>query len=255
MRNLADRNASGGGSDLRLAVAQGAHNGGSDYLSADHLAIARLVGATAGENDNLDWGALGGPVAVIQVVEVTRLALVPNSRATKGERAIVARAKACGVDGTGLRGFVELELKVTGNIASTVKSVSQDGVGKGGDKDAVARALSTLLLDKRLVSAADESAKEMKWLYYWGLGLGIVVFGLQTVAKTLSLGGGSRLVAAKQHEMLARDLKAKASRWQSTLCQSQIAGEALGDGRKGRGQRGCDDLRQWGHHASEHPQP
>lgn len=158
MRNLADRDASGGGSNLRLAVAQGAHNGGGDNLGADNLAIASLAGATTGENDNLDGGALRGPVAVVQIVEVTRLALVPNGGATEGEGAIAARAEASSVDGTGLRGTVELKLEVGGDIACPLLSVDQDRVGKAGDKDAVARALSTLLLGQTLVSTTKRDA-------------------------------------------------------------------------------------------------
>lgn len=145
LRNLADGNTSGGGADLRLAVAEIAHNGGGDNLSTDNLSIARLIGATAGENDNLDRGALSGPVAIVQVVEVARLALIPNSGATKGKRAVVARAEASGVDSTGLGRVVKLELEVASNIAGTALSISQDRARQGGDKNAVAGALSTLL--------------------------------------------------------------------------------------------------------------
>lgn len=172
LRNLADGNTSGGGADLRLAVAKIAHNGGSDNLSADNLAIARLVGATARENDNLDRGALGGPVAVIQVVEVARLALIPNGGATKGEGAVVASAEASGVDGTGLRGLVELELEVASNIASAALSIGQDGVRQGGDKNAVAGTLSTLLLSKRLVSATYRETLDQSIECQWGVGRG-----------------------------------------------------------------------------------
>lgn len=144
--HLADGNANGGGPHLRLTVAQSAHNGGGDDLGANNLAIVGLRGATARENDNLDRGALGSPVAIVQVVEVARLALVPDGRATQGEGAVLTRAEASGVDGTGLRGSIKLELEVAGNVTNAALSVGQDRARQAGDKNAIAGALSTLLL-------------------------------------------------------------------------------------------------------------
>ena len=88
LRNLADGNTSGGGLDLGLAIGQGRHDCGGDDLSTDNLAVGGLGGSTALHQDNLDRLALGSPGAVVQVVEVTREALVPDSAATEGQGAI-----------------------------------------------------------------------------------------------------------------------------------------------------------------------
>lgn len=146
LRDLAQRNARGGGLDLRLAIRQGADNGGGDDLGADDLAVARLRGGAAARHDqDLDGGALGGPVTVVQVEEVAALALVEDGRAAQGQRAVGAGREARRVDGAGLGGLVVLELVVTGNVACAALRVQQRAVRQRRHEDAVARAGVALL--------------------------------------------------------------------------------------------------------------
>lgn len=151
LRDLAQRNAGGGGLDLRLAVGQGADDCGGDNLGANDLAIAGLagtalgVGSATGQDQDLDGRALRGPVAVVQVEEVAALALVEDGRAAQGERAVGTGREARGVDGAGLRGLVVLELEVASNVARTLLRVEECAVAEGRHEDAVAGAGSALL--------------------------------------------------------------------------------------------------------------
>lgn len=145
LRNLAEGNTSGGGPDLGLSVGQGRNNGGGDNLGTDNLAIARLVGVSTLHQDNLNRLALGGPRAVVQVVEVSRGALVPNSAVTQSQRTIATSGESSSVDGARLSGGIKLELVVASNVSSAALSVGQDAIGEVGDEDAVAGALITLL--------------------------------------------------------------------------------------------------------------
>lgn len=74
---------------------------------------------------------------VVQVVEVSTEALVEDGGATKSESVVCTNREACGVDGAGLRGPIELELAVVGNISSPGLRILQDSVLKSQDESAV----------------------------------------------------------------------------------------------------------------------
>lgn len=77
---------------------------------------------------DVDWLTLRGPVAVIQVVELARAALVEDLGGTKGQVAVVASREARGSEGASLRRTVELELVVIGDITSSLLLVGKDTV-------------------------------------------------------------------------------------------------------------------------------
>lgn len=159
LRDLAQGNACGGSLDLRLAIAQGAHNGGRNNLRANNLTIGSLgssrIGSATRQDDNLDRLALGGPVAVVQVVEVARQTLVPDSRAAQSQRAVAASREASRVDGTGLGRGIELELVVGRNVTSARLAVGQDTAREGGDEVAITSARVTLLYSKKEEGMSD----------------------------------------------------------------------------------------------------
>jgi len=97
------------------------------------LVDARMLVLSAGdkcERLDGDGGALGGPVAVVEVVETTAEALPEDVGAAEGQAAVSAHGEAGGVDGTSLRWLVELELVVGRNVAGAANRVSQDAVAK-----------------------------------------------------------------------------------------------------------------------------
>jgi hypothetical protein len=55
----------------------------------------------------VDWAALLGPPAVIEVVEVAAEALEEDGGGTEGQRAVLAERPAAGVEGAGLVGALE----------------------------------------------------------------------------------------------------------------------------------------------------
>lgn len=80
------------------------------------------------QRGDCDCDALRRPVDRVEVVKVTREALVPHAAATQGEGAVCADGEARRVDGAALRRIVELELVVRGNIAGATLGVFEDRV-------------------------------------------------------------------------------------------------------------------------------
>ncbi|TKW54609.1 hypothetical protein CTA1_3440 [Colletotrichum tanaceti] len=146
--DLADGNRNGGGDHLRLAILDDGHESSGDHGGSNDLATRGDRGVlTAGQDREVDGGALLGPVTVVQVVEVAREAAVEGGRSTKSERAVGADRKARGVDDTGLGGTIELELEVRDDGTSTVLRVGQDAVLEGEIKGAGTSASTSLLLN------------------------------------------------------------------------------------------------------------
>jgi hypothetical protein len=105
--DLADGDGNSGSVDLRLAIRNGCDNGGLDNLGANSglsstataASIAVVVAtaaaastgataratATARDYSDLDGLAMRCPLAVVQVVEVSRLALIPGSLSLQGQ--------------------------------------------------------------------------------------------------------------------------------------------------------------------------
>lgn len=115
---------------LWLAVGNRAHdrccyNVGTDDLSHT-TGTAGTGGGTAGHGFENDGVTLRGPVAVIQVPKVARLALPKLSRVSKSHQAIGAEGEASRVQCTGLRRLVELELVVGRDVSGTRKSIFGD---------------------------------------------------------------------------------------------------------------------------------
>lgn len=140
--DLADGDRDLGGDDLGLAVAEGHDDGGSDDGGADDLPIGdlareRRVGTAARHGDDLDGRALGRPVAVVEVVEIARGALVEDGRAAERHRVVAAHGEARRVDGAGLRGSVKLELVVGGDVAGSGFGVGEHATGQAHDQGAV----------------------------------------------------------------------------------------------------------------------
>jgi len=90
-----------------------------------------------------DGGALGGPVAIVEVVEAATEALPENIGAAESQAAVAADGEASGEDSTGLGWLIELELEVGRNVARAADGVGQDavaqadfetGVGLAGDE-------------------------------------------------------------------------------------------------------------------------
>ncbi len=130
--------------NLGLAVANGADNGGLDHGGADGLlagvasGVAAARGGAARGGNQLDGLALGSPVAVVEVVEFTRQALVEDGGGAEGNGAVVAGGETSSVDGAGLgRGAIELELVVGDNGADAALLVSQDTVLERQDEAGV----------------------------------------------------------------------------------------------------------------------
>lgn len=155
LRDLAEGHTGSGGPNLRLAVGQDRNNRGGDNLGTHNLAIARVVGGSSTlHQDDLDRLALGSPGAIVQVVEVSRGALVPNSATTQSQRTIATGGKPSSVDGTCLSRGVKLELVVASNVSSATLSVGQDTIVEIGHEDAVAGALVALLWSGTDLSAS-----------------------------------------------------------------------------------------------------
>lgn len=131
--NLADWNDDAGWMCLRLTIPDSRHNGSLDHLGADSGLFSTITSITssvsvARQYQNLNWFALRRPVTVVQVIKVSRLALVEGGRATQTQFAIGARGEAARVDGIDLRRIVELELIVGSNVPSTILSILQNSI-------------------------------------------------------------------------------------------------------------------------------
>ncbi len=107
-----------GRDDLGLAVRDGLDDGSGDELRGHGLAVTELagvsgrVGPAAGQRSYLHRLTLVGPLAVVQVPELARLALPEGGGRAQGQRVVLAHRVPGRVDGAGLGGPVELELEV-----------------------------------------------------------------------------------------------------------------------------------------------
>lgn len=70
---------------------------------------------------------------IVQVVEGAAEALVEDGGAAEGEGGVAADGPAAGVDGTGLRRGVELELSVRSDIAGAMDRVREEAILKTKD--------------------------------------------------------------------------------------------------------------------------
>lgn len=66
------------------------------------------------------------PVSVIEIVEITRQTLVEYCRASESETAVATVGEARGIDGTGLRWVIELELVIGSDVAGSTGLILQD---------------------------------------------------------------------------------------------------------------------------------
>ena len=94
-----------------------------------------LCALTARHSEDLNRRALLSPPAVVQVVEVARLALVEDGRAAQRQGAVAALGEASCVYGAGLRGPVKLELVVGSDVAGSALRILEDTVGKSGHEN------------------------------------------------------------------------------------------------------------------------
>ena len=147
--DLAHGDRDRGGNDLRLTIRENGDDSRRDDRSANNLAVSNLsdrAGASASDDVDVDWAALGRPVAIVQVVERSGEALVENGRAAKSQRAVAANREARGEDCAGLSRSVELELEVGGNVSGTALAVGEDAVGESRNQDSVIGTTAALLL-------------------------------------------------------------------------------------------------------------
>ena len=87
--------------------------------------------STTANDVDVDLRALGGLGLVVQVVEIAAQALVEDGVVTDGEGVVRADGPASSVDGTGLRGTVELELVVGRDVTGAALVVLEDTVLEG----------------------------------------------------------------------------------------------------------------------------
>jgi len=92
-------------------------------------------GCRDGEDVNEDLLALSTLSDLVEVVEGTAQALVPDGRATERKGAVGTGGETTSVDGTSLSWSVELELLVGGNVSGAVLAVSEDTVLEGDLED------------------------------------------------------------------------------------------------------------------------
>ena len=148
--DLADGDRDLGADHLGLAIAEGHDDGSSDDGGADDLAVGdlareRRVRTAARHGDDLDGRALRSPVAVVEVVEVTRGALVEDGRAAESKRVVAAHGEARRVDGAGLRGSVKLELVVGGDVSGSGFGIGEHAASQTNDQSAVCGTSITFL--------------------------------------------------------------------------------------------------------------
>ena len=130
------RGSTGRGLDLticNLGNSTRSWNTRSLKLAVDNLTgrgrAARGTGNIAGTlNFDVDSLALRRPVAVIQVVEFAGTTLVEDLRRAESQVPILTRGEARGSEGPSLRGTVELELVVVGNVTGTTLLVRKNTV-------------------------------------------------------------------------------------------------------------------------------
>lgn len=121
---------------LRLAV-RGDGDSGNAGLGRSRR--AGRGGARAGARDDVDvdQGALGSGVGVVQVEELAGSALVEVGGRAESDGAVVANGELAGVNATSLDGLVELELGVVGgNVTGAAVSVHQVSVVQVQGQDA-----------------------------------------------------------------------------------------------------------------------
>ena len=70
--------------------------------------------------------------------------MVEDGGVAQSDGAVAADGKARGYQGTGLRGSVELELVVVGDVAGAVKGILQDTTFQAEDEGTIASAIGTL---------------------------------------------------------------------------------------------------------------
>lgn len=128
-----------GGDDLRLTIAQGHHDRRRNHGAADDV-LGILDISAAGHDVEPDRRALLGDPAVIQVVDVTGLALVEDGGVTEGDGAIPADRESGRVESASLRGTVELELEVVGQVRDATLGILHDGIGDLDNENTLAGA-------------------------------------------------------------------------------------------------------------------
>lgn len=137
--------------DLRLTVAQCGDDSRLDNTSSNDLAITNVrdsslgFHSTAGNSHDGNRLALLRPVAIVQVVEVTREALVEGGRVTQGEDVVLTEREAAGEESTGLGRAVELELEVRCDISSSVFRIDDVSIFQANNQDSILPTFSSSL--------------------------------------------------------------------------------------------------------------
>ncbi len=138
------------GDDLGLTIAQCGDDSCLDNASSDELTVSDVCNGSllpsAGNSNDGNGLALLGPVAVVQIVEVTREALVESRRVTQCQDVVLAEGEAAGDEGTGLGRTIELELVVGCDIPSSVFCVVDRSVRQTNNEDTVLATRSPFLL-------------------------------------------------------------------------------------------------------------
>lgn len=144
--NLADGDGDGGGDDLGLTVTDDGNDSGGDHGGSNDVAGGNRGVRAAREDAQVNGRALRSPASVVQVGEVSRLALVEGSRATESEGAVATDGEARGVDDTGLGRAVELELVVGDDGANAALGICENAVLQGQVKSALLAAVAASLV-------------------------------------------------------------------------------------------------------------
>lgn len=196
--DLAQRNGDHGGVNLGLAVANGGddsglhHAGSNGGLAGVASRLVAVVSAARG-GDELNRLALLSPVLVVEVVEVTRQALVEDGGGAEGNGAVVAGRETASVDGAGLGRAVKLELTVGDNGAGAALAVPEDTVVESQDEGGVFGAVALLDLAALLLATDSEDANLELVGSSERAALGGLTLGSNTLLDTLgnSQDGGS----------------------------------------------------------------
>lgn len=148
LRDLANRNSSGGCAHLRLAIAEGGDDSCGYNLRSDDLSITGLAGITATlHNEDFDRRALCSPGAIVKVEEVATCTLIENSRAAECEGAVSASGESSSEDGARLGRLIELELVVCGDVPGSALTILEDSVLEGSNQNAVGGTVIALLFE------------------------------------------------------------------------------------------------------------
>lgn len=156
---LANGDGHSGGNNLGLAVLDDRDESGRNHGGANDVAArgdSRSVAAR--KNREVDGRTLLGPVAVVEVVEVTREAAVESGRSTESEGTVLADREARRVDDASLGRSVKLELEVGNNGSGAALGVGEDTVLEGE----VQRALLTAVGGARLTISLVGSSMPLK---------------------------------------------------------------------------------------------